>query len=115
MSQIAFTKRFDTGTLTSGATWEKEYPVSEHYTLHRIYIQEQSGTDLNKSLLHLEVGGKNVFADDFPALSLGVFNWENQPLDLDVPAGSTIKMILKNLETESIACYVTLFFTVSGA
>jgi hypothetical protein len=111
MSQIAFTKRFDTGTLTSGATWEKEYPVSEHYTLHRIYIQEQSGTDLNKSLFHLEVGGKNVFADDLPAKILGPHAEVNEPLDLDVPAGSVIKMIFKNLEDSSVACYITLWFT----
>jgi hypothetical protein len=111
MPVIAFTKRFDTGTLTSGATWEKEYPVSEHYTLHRIYIQEQSGTNLNKSLFHLEVAGKNVFADDLPAKILGPYAEVNEPLDLDVPAGSVIKMIFKNLEGSSVACYITLWFT----
>jgi hypothetical protein len=111
MPVIAFTKRFDTGTLTSGATWEKEYPFSEHYVLHRIYIQEQAGTDLNKSLIHLEVAGKNIFAEDLPAKILGPHAEVNEPLDLDVQAGSVIKMIFKNLEDSDVACYITLWFT----
>jgi len=114
MPVISYTKRFDTGTLASGASWEKEYPVTEHYTLHRIYIQEQAGTALNKSLFHLEVAGRNIFADDLPAKILGAHDWENRPLDLDVPAGSVIKMIFKNLEASNVACYVTLWFTVPG-
>jgi hypothetical protein len=111
MARIAFTKRFDTGTLATGATFEKEYPVSESLVLHRIYIQEQGGTALNKSLFHLEVGGKNMFADDLPARILGPHAEVNEPLDLDVPAGSVIKMIFKNLEASSVACYITLWFT----
>jgi len=109
--ELVLTKRFDTGDLADGATFEKELPVHEHYTLHRIYIQALDGYELNKSLFHLEVGPKNYFADDLPAAILGKRDDMNRPLNIDVPAESVIRMVFKNLEGATKRCYITLWFT----
>lgn len=114
MPEVDIVKRFDTGTLADGATWEKQYSVTEHRVLHRIYIQSLDGMELNKSLFHLEVGAKNYFADDLPAKILGPTDFYNRPLDIDCPAETIIRMIFKNLEGASKNVYITLWFTKPG-
>jgi len=114
-TKIELTKRFDTGSLADGATWEKQYTVTEDYILERIFIQDVDGGELNKSLFHLEVGAKNVFADDLPAKNLTPALDENLELNLDCPKETIIKMIFKNLEGATKQCYITLVFVKSGA
>jgi hypothetical protein len=107
MPKFAFTKRFDTGSLVSGATYEKTWTSTEPLILHRIYIQSTDGADLPKSLFWLKVD-KDVFTlDDTPVLFLGADPLTNEPLDIELKQGSEVNFIFKNLEGTTKQVYIT--------
>jgi hypothetical protein len=107
MAKFAFTKRFDTGSLASGATYEKTWTSTEPLILHRVYIQSVDGTDLTKSLFWLRIDKDVITLDDAPVLFLGADPLTNEPLDLELKQGSEVNFIFKNLEGSEKQVYIT--------
>jgi hypothetical protein len=107
MAKFAFTKRFDTGDLLPGATYEKTWTSTENLILHRIYLQSTDGIALTKSLFWLKVDKDVITLDDAPAMLFESDQYNVLTLDLELKQGSEVNFIFKNLESGSIQVYIT--------
>jgi len=110
MAELFFTKRYNTGNLASGASYEQEYVLPEDAILERIYIQATDGSALSKSLFQLQYGNEILTRDDAPALIFGPTIETNDALNLPVAKNEAIRFVFKNLEAAAKEVYITLKF-----
>jgi hypothetical protein len=108
MPKFAFIKRFDTGSLADGATYEKTWTSTESLILHKIFIQAVDGSALNKSLFWLKVDKDIYTLDDAPALLFYPDYQKGLTLDIELKQGSEVNFIFKNLEGAAKQVYITL-------
>jgi hypothetical protein len=106
--KFAFTKRFDTGSLADGATYEKTWSSTENLILHKIFIQATDGSALDKSLFWLKVDKDIYTLEDAPALLFYPDYQRGLTLDIELKQGSEVNFIFKNLEGATKQVYITL-------
>jgi len=112
MPKLFKTKRLDTGDLTSGSSWTKEFNSPTAGFIHRIFIHPTDGTNLPNTLVSLRIGGDIKFLDDICALTLGNDNLTAMVLDFEVKDQELIEITVKNQEGATKRYYITFEFYV---
>jgi len=107
MPKLAFTKRYDTGSLADKETFQKEWTSPKDLIIHRIFIKSVDGIELKKSLFWLKVGDDVYTEDDIPASIWGPDILVSPVIDINFSKAKTLNFIFKNLEGATKQVYIT--------
>jgi len=93
---------FNSGTISSGSYWEKEFAPAEDWHIKRIYISDRSAQTLTDVLAYIKLGDKLITDDYAPASIFGADPLVALEVDRDVAKGTSIYVKITNNKTTDV-------------
>jgi len=93
---------FNSGTISAGSYWEKQFAPPEDWRIKHIWLSERSGANLYNAQIYIKLGD-DLITDDFaPARHFHLESRNPVEVGRDVPKGTNIYVKVTNNESSDI-------------